>query len=70
MVDDLTAVLARYGVRVGRRDETTSRTHVLPIAAARSTISAFVHLLYAGAEVSLDRKRALVEAAFAAWGER
>lgn len=70
MVDDLTAVLTRYGVRVGRRYENTPRTHVLPIAAARSNIIAFVHLLYDGAEVSLDRKRALFEEAFAAWGER
>ena len=69
MVDDPTAVLTRYGVRVGRRDETTPWTHVLPIAAARSTIIAVVHPLYAGAEVSLDRQRAPVEAAFAAWGE-
>ena len=70
MVDDLTAALTRYGVRVGRRSETTPQTHVLPGAAARGTISAVVHLRYAGAEVSLDHKQALCEAACAAWGER
>jgi hypothetical protein len=70
MVDDLTAVLSQYSVRVGRRYENTPRTHVLPTAAARSNIIAFAHLLYDGAEVSLDRKRALFEEAFEAWGER
>jgi hypothetical protein len=70
MVDDLTAVLTRYSVRVGRGDERALRAHLLPGAAARGTISAVVPLRYDGAEVSLDHKRALCGAAFAAWGER